>query len=68
MKNLYITIAADSEFISDIFPALTDWALLDEQADDDGTAVLLFNFNSEQLAEIEANITSRNDVIGYQII
>lgn len=68
MASLYITITADSEFISDIFPAMTDWSLEDEERYEDGTAVLLFWFNPEQVAEIEANIKAREDVKGYQII
>ena len=68
MSTLYITITDNSEFISFIFPHNVVWEMVDEQVNEDGSSVIIFEWDGEEIDRIKENIAHRYDVISYQYL
>lgn len=69
MKTLYVTVTVDCEDLANhTFPRGSEWEMIDEDYNDNGTSVIRYEWNGEMQSIVEQNLNTNRGVVSYQII
>ncbi len=67
--SLYVTVTADCrDLANQVFPRDSEWEMVSEEYNGDGTGVLHFLWNGQMQTAIEQNLNTNRQVVSYQII